>query len=102
MVSNENAQTKYGQDQAETNMVKLVDGKLTPIGNTEDDVMDDQLQNRYTSDEERSLQGDQQRTKTYENSDAALRAGNGIDNTVMPDNPIAVAELRVIPMRVTR
>ena len=93
MVSNENAQTKYGQDQAETNMVKLVDGKLTPIGDTEDDVMDDQLQNRYTSDEERSLQGDQQRTKTYENSDAALRAGNVIDVTVMPDNPIAVAEL---------
>ena len=93
MVSNENAQTKYGQDQAETNMVKLVDGKLTPIGNTEDDVMDDQLQNRFTSDEERSLQGDQQRTKTYENSDAALRAGNVIDNAVMPDDPIAVADI---------
>lgn len=93
MVSNENAQTKYGQDQAETNMVKLVDGKLTPIGDTEDDVMDDQLQNRYTSDEERSLQGDQQRTKTYENSDAALRAGNGMDSTVMPNDPIADAEI---------
>ncbi len=93
MVSNENAQTKYGQDQAETNMVKLVDGKLTPIGDTHDDVMDDQLQNRYASDEERSFQGDQQRTKTYENSDAALRAGNVIDNTVMPDNPMAEAEI---------
>ncbi|QKZ12798.1 hypothetical protein [Spirosoma sp. KUDC1026] len=93
MVSNENAETKYGQDQGETNMVKLVDGKLTELGDTHDDVMDEQLQNRYSSDEERSLQGDQQRTKTYENSDAALRAGEVIDNQVMPENPHADAEI---------
>ena len=71
MVSNENAETMFGADQAETNMVKLVDGKLTAMGDTEDDVMDEQLRNRYSSDEERSLQGYDQ--KTYENSDAALR-----------------------------
>jgi hypothetical protein len=93
MVSNENAETKYGQDQGETNMVKLVDGKLTEMGDTHDDVMDEQLRNRYSSDEERSLQGDQQRSKTYENSDAALRAGEVIDNRVMPEDPYADAEI---------
>lgn len=77
LVSNENAETMFGVDQAETNMVKLVDGKLTPMGNTEDDVMDEQLLNRYSSDEERSLQGFDE--KTYENSDAALRATDGVD-----------------------
>lgn len=74
MVSNENAETMFGADQAETNMVTLVDGKLTPMGDTEDDVMDEQLLNRYSSDEERSLQGFEQ--KTYENSDAAQRASD--------------------------
>lgn len=77
MVSNENAEAMFGADQAETNMVKLVDGKLVPMGNTEDDVMDGQLQNRYTSDEERSLQGFEE--KTYENSDASLRGGDEVD-----------------------
>ncbi|KAB7731252.1 hypothetical protein F5984_10650 [Rudanella paleaurantiibacter] len=91
MVSNENAETMFGADQAETNMVKLVDGKLTPIGDTNDDVMDEQLRNRYSSDEERSLQGYDQ--KTYENSDAALRTGNTIDPDQMPDNPHAEAEI---------
>lgn len=93
MVSNENAETKYGQDQGETNMVKLVDGKLTEMGDTHDDVMDEQLRNRYSSDEERSFQGDQQRSKTYENSDAALRAGEVVDNRVMPEDPYADAEI---------
>ncbi|CCG98762.1 hypothetical protein FAES_0751 [Fibrella aestuarina BUZ 2] len=94
MVSNENAETMFGTDQAETNMVKLVDGKLTPIGDTDDDVMDEQLRNRYSSDEERSLQGYDE--KTYENSDAALRVGDGIDGeaeTMPADSPIAEADL---------
>ena len=77
LVSNENAEAMFGADQAETNMVKLVDGKLTPIGDTKDDVMDGQLQNRYTSDEERSLQGFEE--KTYENSAASLRGAEDVD-----------------------
>lgn len=97
MVSNENADAMFGADQAETNMVKLVDGKLTPIGDTEDDVVDDQLKSRYTSDEERGLQGDQLRGKTYENSEAALQAGEGLGNETMDEtnaeSAIAVAEI---------
>ena len=85
LVSNENAEAMFGADQAETNMVKLVDGKLTPIGDTEDDVVDGQLKSRYSSDEERSLQGDQLRGKTYENSEAALNAGEGLGNVVSTD-----------------
>ncbi|MEZ0485695.1 hypothetical protein [Fibrella aquatica] len=76
LVSNENAETMFGADQAETNMVKLVDGKLTPMGDTDDDVMDEQLRNRYSSDEERSLQGFTE--KTYENSDASLRGAEDV------------------------
>lgn len=97
MVSNENADAMFGADQAETNMVKLVDGKLTPIGDTDDDVVDDQLKSRYTSDEERSLQGDELRGKTYENSEAALQAGQGLGNETMDETnaepAIAVAEI---------
>ena len=76
LVSNENAETMFGAGLAETNMVKLVDGKLTPMGDTDDDVMDEQLRNRYGSDEERSLQGYTE--KTYENSDAALRGAEDV------------------------
>ena len=76
LVSNENAETMFGAGLAETNMVKLVDGKLTPMGNTDDDVMDEQLRNRYSSDEERSLQGYTE--KTYENSDASLRGAEDV------------------------
>lgn len=76
LVSNENAETMFGADQAETNMVKLVDGKLTPMGDTNDDVMDEQLRNRYSTDEERSLQGYTE--KTYENSDASLRGAEDV------------------------
>ena len=98
MVSNENAEAKFGADQAETNMVRLVDGKLTPIGDTEDDVVDGQLKNRYSSDEERSLQGDELRGKTYENSEAALDVGEGLGDVVSTDasgaqSGIAVAEI---------
>lgn len=91
IVSNENAETMFGSDQGETNMVKLVDGKLTPIGDTDDDVMDGQLRNRYSSDEERSLQGDQYHTKTYENSAAALR--DGVEEGEVPNDPIAVGDI---------
>ncbi|GAB3691041.1 hypothetical protein GCM10027592_08790 [Spirosoma flavus] len=93
MVSNENAETKYGADQGETNMVKLVDGKLTPIGDTEDDVADEQLRNRYSSDEERTVQGEPSHGKTYENSDASLHVGTGVDENNLPNDPIAVADI---------
>ncbi|GAB3985473.1 hypothetical protein GCM10028807_00800 [Spirosoma daeguense] len=93
LVSNENAETKFGADQGETNMVKLVDGKLTPIGHTEDDVVDEQLRNRYSSDEERTVQGDPSRGKTYENSEASLHVGEGVDENNVPNDPIAVADI---------
>lgn len=96
MVSNENAATKFGADQGETNMVKLVDGKLTPFGDTEDDVADDQLTNRYSDDDERGFNGDQSQGLTYENADASLRAedaGDGIVESDVPENPEAEAEI---------
>ncbi|GAB3907374.1 hypothetical protein GCM10028803_41000 [Larkinella knui] len=61
LVSNENADTKYGQDQAETHMVKLVDGKLVSTANLETEVTDD-LSDRYANDEERGLNSPNQRT----------------------------------------
>lgn len=91
LVNGEHAEAMFNVGQAETNMVKLVDGKLTPIGDTEDDVSDDMPRTRLGSDEERALTGDDK--KKYENSDAALRAGNVIDPSVMPDDPIAVADI---------
>lgn len=91
IVSSEHAETMFSADQAETNMVKLVDGKLTPIGDTESDVSDDMPRIRLGSDEERALTGDDK--KKYENSDAALRAGNVIDVSVMPNDPIAVGDI---------
>ncbi|MDB5240411.1 MAG: hypothetical protein JWP57_1036, partial [Spirosoma sp.] len=91
IVSAEHAETMFSADQAETNMVKLVDGKLTPIGDTNADVSDDMPRIRLGSDEERALVGDDK--KKYENSDAALRAGNVIDVSVMPNDPIAVADI---------
>ncbi|WP_309547127.1 hypothetical protein [Spirosoma foliorum] len=93
LVSNENAEAMFGADQAETNMVKLVDGKLTPIGDTDDDVVDGQLANRYSSDEERSLQGDQLRGKTYENSDSAQYADAGIDDEAIPHASNTTADI---------
>ena len=90
-VSSEHAETMFGADQAETNMVKLVDGKLVSTGNTEADVSEDMPRIRLGSDEERALQGDDK--KKYENSDAALRAGTMFDPSVMPDDPIAVADI---------
>jgi hypothetical protein len=73
IVSSEHAETMFSADQAETNMVKLVDGKLIPTGHTESDVSDDMPRIRLGSDEERALVGDDK--KKYENSDAALRVG---------------------------
>ncbi|QJW91458.1 hypothetical protein HNV11_19780 [Spirosoma taeanense] len=90
-VSSEHAETMFSADQAETNMVKLVDGKLVPIGDTDADVSDDMPRIRVGSDEERALQGDDK--KKYENSDAALRAGTMFDPSVMPDDPIAVGDI---------
>lgn len=83
--------TLFGADQAETNMVKLVDGKLVQTGNTDDDVSDDMPRIRLGSDEERGLQGDNE--KKYENSEAALRVGTMFDPSVMPDDPIAVGDI---------
>lgn len=91
LVSSEHAETMFSADQAETNMVKLVDGKLVATGNTEDDVSDDMPRIRLGSDEERALEGDDK--KKYENSDAALRAGTMFDPSVMPDDPIAVGDI---------
>ncbi len=86
------ADTKYSMDGAEASMVKLVDGKLTPIGDTHDDVTDDQLLNNRTgSDEERGLQGNE--GVQYETSAAALRGTDVIDPANMPENPMAEAEL---------
>lgn len=86
------ADTKYSMDGAEASMVTLIDGKLTPIGDTHDDVTDDQLLNNRTgSDEERGLQGNE--GVQYETSAAALRGTDVIDPSVMPDNPMAEAEL---------
>ena len=91
IVSSEHAETMFGADQAETNMVKLVDGKLVSTGHTEADVSDDMPRIRLGSDEERALVGDDK--KKYENSEAALRAGTMFDPSVMPDNPIAVGDI---------
>ncbi|GAB4021839.1 hypothetical protein [Spirosoma koreense] len=91
IVSSEHAETMFSADQAETNMVKLVDGKLVSIGDTEADVSDDMPRIRLGSDEERALEGDDK--KKYENSDAALRAGTMFDPSVMPDDPIAVGDI---------
>jgi hypothetical protein len=82
LVSNENAEAMFGMDQAEANLVTLVNGKLTATADVEDDVQDDQLMNRYTSDEERGLQEFGQ--KTYETSEASLRVGNGINPPILP------------------
>ncbi|WP_234737219.1 hypothetical protein [Tellurirhabdus bombi] len=48
------ADDKFGMDQAETNMVKLVDGKLVSTANTES-IAPDSLQDHYTNDEEQGL-----------------------------------------------
>ncbi len=91
IVSGEHAEAMFSADQAETNMVKLVDGKLVSMGDTESDVSEDMPRTRLGSDEERALQGDDK--KKYENSDAALRAGTMFDPSVMPNDPIAVGDI---------
>ncbi|MCK8492719.1 hypothetical protein M0L20_12700 [Spirosoma sp. RP8] len=91
IVSSEHAETMFSADQAETNMVKLVDGKLVSTGDTDDDVSDDMPRIRLGSDEERALTGDDK--KKYENSDAALRVGTMFDPSVMPNDPIAVGDI---------
>jgi hypothetical protein len=91
MLDNENADTEYGMDGAEASMVKLVDGKLVPMGNTTDDVADDQLMNRYSDDDERGLQNPTDQ-KTYENSEAALHP-EGPENLRGIDDNMAEAEI---------
>jgi len=82
----------FGVDQAETNMVKLVDGKLEPTAKTTGDVSEDMPRIRLGSDEERALTGDDK--KKYETSEAALRAGGFVtDSNAVPDDPIATAEI---------
>jgi hypothetical protein len=93
MLDNENADIKYGMDGAETSMVTLVDGKLVSIGDTSDDV-EDQLMNRYSSDEERGLQGLPE--KIYETSDAALREEGPANMRQLTDN-MAEADLTQDP-----
>ncbi|GAA4448005.1 hypothetical protein GCM10023189_05210 [Nibrella saemangeumensis] len=109
-VSADDADIMFGADQAETHMVKLVDGKLVSTMSSEATISDDQPRIRLGSDEERALdhstdtdrprneQGTdtepdpQGAEKKYENSAAALRAGGGIgDSRVVPNDPIAVA-----------
>ena len=94
MVSNENAEAMFGADQAETNMVKLVNGRLEPIGDTTDDVMDEQLRNRFSSDEERALQTYDENSEdtTYERSAAALRVGNGFESPDNADTGLRIAD----------
>ncbi len=94
MLDNESADTEYGMDGAEASMVTLVNGRLVPMGNTEDDVEDDQLMNRYSSDEERGLQGTSQ--KKYENSDAALNVDGPADMRQLNDT-MAEADLTQDP-----
>lgn len=91
ILSGEHAEELFGNDQAETNMVKLVDGKLVPMGKPHADVSDDMPNTGFGSDEERALTGDDK--KKYETSEAALRAGTMFTPEVMPDNPIAVADI---------
>lgn len=92
-VSSDDAEIMFGADQAETHMVKLVDGKLEPTAKTTGDVSEDMPRIRLGSDEERGLTGDDK--KKYETSEAALRAGGSYDSNddVMPRDPIAVAEI---------
>ncbi len=90
-VSSEHAETMFGADQAETNMVKLVDGKLVSTGDTKADVSEDMPRIRLGSDEERALVGDDK--KKYENSESALRVGNEFAPEAMPNDPIAVADI---------
>lgn len=90
LVSNENADTKYGQDQAETHMVKLVDGKLVSTAHTETEITDD-LSNRYANDEERGLNSPNQRT--YDIVDIQLQHPQAdmvpeLPSTPDPNNPI--------------
>lgn len=96
MADQDLADTKFGVDGAETSMMKLVDGKLVPIGDTHDDIASEQLLNNMTgSDVERGLQGEA--GVKYENSEAALRADDDVDSEFdplpVPEDPIAEAEI---------
>lgn len=88
LVSNENADTKYGLDQAETHLVKLVDGKLVPTAETGDMVTDDDLRNRYANDEERGLNTPNQRTYDLVDTDAGdMTQANALTDEMVPATP---------------
>ncbi|MFC5412940.1 hypothetical protein ACFPMF_26690 [Larkinella bovis] len=93
LINNENADTKYGQDQAETHMVKLVDGKLVPTADVGTEVTDD-LSSQYANDEERGLYSPNQRT--YDLVDIRSEHPQAdmipeLPSTPDPNNPIPAA-----------
>ncbi|GAB3260974.1 hypothetical protein GCM10027347_25710 [Larkinella harenae] len=90
LINNENADTKYGLDQAETNMVKLVDGKLVPTANLETEISDD-LASQYANDEERGLNSPNQRTYDVVDIQSAHPQADMIPEipaTPDPSNPV--------------
>ncbi|MGA0559126.1 hypothetical protein ACO2Q8_20885 [Larkinella sp. VNQ87] len=90
LVNNENADTKYGQDQAQTHMVKLVDGKLVPTAEVDSEVSDD-LASQYTNDEERGLYSPNQRTYDVVDIQSAHPQADMVPelpSTPDPNNPV--------------
>jgi len=67
LLNPEHADDKFGSDQAETHMVKLVDGKLVPTADTES-IAPDSLLDQYANDEEMAVNGPPRRT--YDQFDA--------------------------------
>ncbi len=66
----EHADDKFSSDQAETHMVKLVDGKLVPTANTES-IGPDSLMDQFANDEEMAVNGPMGRTyDTFERDPA--------------------------------
>ncbi len=100
----DHADDKFGQDQAQTHMVKLVDGKLVPTADTES-ISPDDLTNQYANDEEQGLNAPNH--KTYDRVDVGRNdddqdqiqgqegtqnpTGEMIPATPDPNNPIPAA-----------
>jgi len=87
------ADSRYGQDQAETNLVKLVDGKLVPTANVGDEASSgDGLLNRFTNDEERGVNSPNERTYDVVNiengNDQPTVTDDMIPSTPDPYNPV--------------
>ncbi|RAJ94061.1 hypothetical protein LX87_03945 [Larkinella arboricola] len=90
LINTENADTKYGQDQAETHMVKLVDGKLVPTADVQTEISDD-LTSQYANDEERGLYSANQRTHDIVDIQSAHPQADmvpGLPSTPDPSNPV--------------